>query len=80
MSRSLIEYLEHISTEAEFLVDVSTNLSLDQLLTDELRKRAIVRSLEIIGEATKKVDEDTRHDYPEVAWRAFAGMRDILIH
>lgn len=54
MSRSLIDYLEHISTEAEFLVDVSANFSLDQLLTDELRKRAIVRSLEIIGEAAKK--------------------------
>lgn len=80
MSRSLIEYLEHILTEAEFLVNVSGNFSLDQLLTDELRKRAIVRSLEIIGEAAKKVNDETRLTYSEVDWRAFAGMRDILIH
>lgn len=43
-------------------------------------KRAFVRSLEIIGEATKKVSEDFRTQHPKVECRAMAGMRDRLIH
>jgi uncharacterized protein with HEPN domain len=39
-----------------------------------------VRSLEIIGEAAKKVPEEFRAQYPTVEWRAMAGMRDRLIH
>ena len=39
-----------------------------------------MRSLEIIGEAAKKVPEDFRAQHPQVAWRAMAGMRDRLIH
>ena len=41
---------------------------------------AFVRSLEIIGEAAKKVPEEFRSRYPEIEWRAMAGMRDRLIH
>lgn len=43
-------------------------------------RRAFVRSLEITGEAAKKVPEDFRTRYPEVEWRAMAAMRDRLIH
>jgi len=39
-----------------------------------------VRSLEIIGEATKNLDQVLRDKYPQVDWRVMAGMRDILIH
>ena len=43
-------------------------------------RRAFVRSLEIIGEAAKKVPPEYRAAHPQVEWRAMAGMRDRLIH
>lgn len=47
--------------------------------TDYLQD-ALVRSLEVIGEATKRLSQDFRDLHPEVPWRAMAGMRDLLIH
>ena len=47
--------------------------------TDYLQD-AVVRCLEVIGEATKRVSQDFRDLHPEVPWRAMAGMRDLLIH
>jgi uncharacterized protein with HEPN domain len=74
------DYLRHILVEANFLVDRSGNVTVEAFLADETLRRAFVRSLEIIGEAAKKVPEDFRTAYPEVEWRAMAGMRDRLIH
>ncbi|MFN4255026.1 MAG: DUF86 domain-containing protein [Saprospiraceae bacterium] len=55
-------------------------MSKDQLLDDETLKRAVVRSLEIIGEATKNIPADFRQKWGAVPWRNIAGMRDKLIH
>jgi uncharacterized protein with HEPN domain len=49
-------------------------------MQDETLKRAFVRSLEIIGEATKKVSAEVKQKYSHIDWRAMAGMRDRLIH
>lgn len=80
MSSSPIEYLRHMLAEADYIVEQSANLSRDGFLADETLTRAFVRSIEIIGEATKHVGDDFRRQHPELEWRAMAGMRDRLIH
>jgi uncharacterized protein with HEPN domain len=80
MSFTPREYLRHILAETEFLLDQSRDLSRDAFETDEVLRRAFVRSLEVIGEATKKLPMGFRSDHPEVEWRQIAGMRDRLIH
>jgi uncharacterized protein with HEPN domain len=52
----------------------------DDLIDDEVLKREVVRSLEIIGEATKKIPADIKEQWRDVPWRNIAGMRDKLIH
>jgi uncharacterized protein with HEPN domain len=74
------DYLRHILVEADYLIGRSAGLSFEEFLADETLRRAFVRSLEIIGEAAKKVPEDFRLARPAVEWRAMAGMRDRLIH
>ena len=80
MSKEPVEYLKHIADECSYLLSVSKNLSKDAFLNEETLKRAIVRSLEIIGEATKKVPADFKVRWNLIEWKNMAGMRDRLIH
>ncbi|MDW8309077.1 MAG: DUF86 domain-containing protein [Verrucomicrobiales bacterium] len=66
--------------EAEFLSERSAATNLEAFLKDEVLKRAFVRSLEIIGEAAKKIPEGERLRWADLDWRKMAGMRDKLIH
>jgi uncharacterized protein with HEPN domain len=47
---------------------------------DLMRQSAVIRQIEIIGEATKRLSEDFKAEHSQIPWRSMAGMRDILIH
>src|SRR4051794_32008601 len=54
--------------------------SYEQFLADTKTQDAVIRTLEIIGEATKRVSPGLRERYPEIPWKNMAGVRDKLIH
>ncbi len=80
MSKLPLEYLRHIFAELKFLRDEVAKISENDFYSSETLKRAFVRSLEIIGEATKNIPEDFRNQHNEIDWKNMARMRDKLIH
>ncbi|MBI3235327.1 MAG: DUF86 domain-containing protein [Bacteroidetes bacterium] len=80
MSKEPIEFLKHIADECTYLLSVTKGLSKDAFLDDETLKRAVIRSLEIVGEATKKIPADFKVKWSSIQWKNMAGMRDRLIH
>ena len=81
MLKSPINFLHHILDECTFIVNISNQIcDYDKFITNEILKRAVVRSLEIIGEATKSITVDYKLKWNEITWKEMAGMRDKLIH
>lgn len=81
MSKQYTLYLQHILDECRYITSVITeNVPMYQFLSDETLKRAVTRSLSIIGEATKKIPADVKYQWKSISWREMAGMRDKLVH
>ncbi len=80
MSPSLLDFLKHILHECNNIVDSSANKTREDVLDNETQSKAIMRSLEIIGEATKKLPHEFRTYYPQIDLKNIAGMHDVLIH
>ena len=72
-------YLRHIQ-DAILKIESYISVGRDVFMTTTHWQDAVVRQLEIIGEAAKRVSEELRSKYPDILWRRIAGMRDVLIH
>jgi uncharacterized protein with HEPN domain len=72
-------YLKHILDAIEKITDY-VSVGYDDFMSHSHWQDAVIRQLEIIGEATKQISMDLRALHPDVPWRRIAGLRDILIH
>jgi len=80
MPRDYRVYLDDILDAVAKIRDYTSGMNLEGLKNDPRTLDAVVRNLEVIGEAAKKIPDDVRRRYPVIEWKKIAGLRDILIH
>ncbi|HIH63239.1 MAG: hypothetical protein QT05_C0010G0006 [archaeon GW2011_AR13] len=80
MKRDILLFVEDILGSIINIENFSKGISEEKFIGDELRKSAIIRQIEIIGEAVKNIPESFRKKYPNIEWKKIAGTRDIIIH
>ena len=80
MSRDYDAYLEDIREAVDRIQEYVQGITRDAFVAERMRFDAVIRNLEVIGEAVKQVPDSVRQNYPDVEWRKIAGLRDILIH
>ena len=78
--RIVDDYLADIVEAIGDIRSFVDGLNYDAFSTDKKTVNAVIRSLEVIGEAVKKVPEELRKKYPDLPWKEIAGTRDKLIH
>ena len=80
MSRNESLYLGDIQESCEKILRFTDGMTYKEFIHDDLHFDAVLRNLEVIGEAVKNISEETRITYPNVKWRKIAGFRDIVAH
>lgn len=73
-------YIKHILESINNIMEFSDGLSESEFKTNRLKQSAIIRELEIIGEASKNLSEEFKNNHSNIEWKLIAGFRDKLIH
>lgn len=80
MTRELNVYLGDILESISKIEEYTRELTINDFEDDLKSQDAVLRCLEVIGEAVKNLPQDLKGRYPEIPWQRVAGMRDVLIH
>lgn len=75
-----VVFLKHILDSIGAIEQFSKNTTKDKLNSNRLKRSAIVREIEIIGEAVKNISQNLKHEHKEVEWKEIVGTRDKMIH
>jgi uncharacterized protein with HEPN domain len=80
MSKDEKVYLRHIQDSVERIESYVSGINRDEFFEKSMIQDAVIRQLEIIGEAAKRISGSARANEPHIPWNSIAGMRDKLIH
>jgi len=80
MSKDDTVFLRHMLDAIDLIESYLKDKSYEEFEKNRMLQDAVIREIEIIGEASKNLSAEFRNKYPEIPWRQIAGMRDKLIH
>ncbi len=80
MIRDVNLFIADILQSIKDIESFSRGLTKEKFIKNKLKQNAIIRSLEIIGEAVKNIPDSFREKYPKIQWKKIAGFRDVLSH
>jgi len=80
MKKDPLVFVEHILQQINDVKEFAKGLSRENLEKDIKTQKAIVRSIEIMGEAVRNLSKKFREEHPEVEWKKMVGMRDMIVH
>ena len=80
MKKDVGVFVEHVMESIEKIEEYIGGMGKEEFLGDSRTQDAVMRRLEIMGEAVKNIPSEFRDEYPKIPWKQIAGMRDVLIH
>ncbi len=80
MKRHPETFIEHILECLELIEEYTEGITKENFINSVQLQDAVIRRIEIIGEAVKNLPVETKNNYPNIPWKEIAGMRDVLIH
>jgi len=80
MRRNIKLYIKDVLENIKHAETFTDNVTYEEFIKDKKTSYAVVRCIEIIGEAAKNIPDDVRERYPDIPWKKMAGMRDKISH